>query len=100
MGFFLIDRQVANVLIECREKNAHLIGLILWSGFPFSTVGYDRVERHAGRSRWTLGKKIKYFIDAFAAFSYLPLRLATLLGFLFAAIGGAYALLLIILRLV
>jgi dolichol-phosphate mannosyltransferase len=99
VGFFLVDRQVANVLIECKEKNAHLIGLILWSGFPFSTVGYDRVERQHGRSRWTPGKKVKYFIDAFTSFSYLPLRLATLLGFLFAAIGGLYAILLVVLRL-
>jgi polyisoprenyl-phosphate glycosyltransferase len=99
VGFFLIDRQVVQVLIECREKNAHLIGLILWSGFPISTVGYERVERSHGKSHWTLGKKIKFFIDAFAAFSYLPLRMATILGFLFAAIGGIYALLLVILRL-
>jgi dolichol-phosphate mannosyltransferase len=99
VGFFLVDRQVVNFLVECREKNAHLIGLILWSGFPFSTVGYERVERSHGKSRWTFGKKFKYFIDAFAAFSYLPLRLATVLGLALAGLGGLYALLLVILRL-
>lgn len=98
VGFFLVDRKVANVLIECKEKNAHLIGLILWSGFPFSTVTYNRVERSYGKSRWTFGKKVKYFIDAFVAFSYLPIRLATVLGFVFASLGGIYAFLLIILR--
>jgi polyisoprenyl-phosphate glycosyltransferase len=99
VGFFVIDRQVVNFIVACKEKNAHLIGLILWSGYKFSTVCYERVERKHGKSRWTFGKKLKYFIDAFAAFSYLPLRLATFLGLLFAGLGGLYALLLVILRL-
>lgn len=99
VGFFLVDRQVVNFLIECREKNAHLIGLILWSGFGFSSVGYERVERTQGKSRWTFGKKFKYFIDAFAAFSYLPLRLATVLGLSLAGLGGVYAIILVGLRL-
>lgn len=99
VGFFLVDRQVADVVIECREKNAHLIGLILWSGFPYEIVAYDRGEREFGKSGWTFRKKLKYFIDAFAAFSYLPLRLASTLGLLFATIGGLYAIIVIAVRL-
>jgi dolichol-phosphate mannosyltransferase len=99
VGFFLVDRQVADTMIACREKNAHLIGLILWTGFPYATVEYDRVEREHGKSRWTLRKKIKYFIDAFAAFSYLPLRLASVLGLFLAAVGGLYAILVVAIRL-
>jgi polyisoprenyl-phosphate glycosyltransferase len=99
VGFFLVDRQVAEVLISCREKNAHLIGLILWSGFRYETVAYERGEREHGKSRWTLKKKIKYFIDAFAAFSYLPLRLASALGLLLAGSGGLYAIVVIAVRL-
>lgn len=99
VGFFLVDRQVADVVIDCREKNAHLIGLVLWSGFRYETVAYDRGEREHGKSRWTFRKKLKYFIDAFAAFSYLPLRLASALGLLLASLGGLYALIVIAVRL-
>lgn len=99
IGFFLVDRQVVDALIECREKNTHLIGLILWTGFPYVAVEYDRGEREHGKSRWTLKKKIKYFVDAFAAFSYLPLRLASVLGLVLAAIGGLYAVIVIASRL-
>ncbi len=99
IGFFLVDRQVVDVLIRCNEKNAHLIGLILWSGYHYEIVEYDRAERAHGRSRWTFRKKFKYFIDAFAAFSYLPLRLASALGLLLAGAGGLYAIVVIAVRL-
>ncbi len=98
IGFFLLDRKVADVLLRCEEKNPHLVGLIYWTGFPVHTVQYDRVERSSGRSRWTFGKKLKYFIDAFVAFSYLPLRAASVLGILLALAGGLYAATLITLR--
>lgn len=99
VGFFLIDRQVVEILVECKEKNAHLIGLLFWMGFPAEKVFYERKEREHGKSRWTFQKKIKYFIDAFAGFSYLPLRLATFMGLLFAAIGSIYAVVLVMLKL-
>ena len=99
IGFFLVDRQVAQTLVQAEERNPHLTGLLLWTGFPSEQVTYDRLERPHGRSRWTFRKKFKFFIDAFAAFSYLPLRLASALGFLLAFLGGLYALLVIALRL-
>ncbi len=99
IGFWLIDRQVANVLIRSREKNAHLIGLVMWSGFERGTVYYDRSAREHGVSKWSFSKKVKYFIDAFAAFSYLPLRLASFFGLVFAGLGFAYALVVLTLRL-
>jgi dolichol-phosphate mannosyltransferase len=92
VGFFLVDRKVVDMLLRCEEKNPHLIGLILWSGYQRQTVEYDRLPRAHGTSRWTLGKKLKYFVDAFTAFSYLPLRLASAMGLLLAGLGGLYAL--------
>ncbi len=98
IGFFVIDRRVTNTLLECEERNPHLIGLILWAGYPYQLVEYERVEREHGQSRWTFGKKVKYFIDAFAAFSYLPLRISSMLGLSIAGLGGIYALIIIIMR--
>jgi len=99
IGFFLVDRQVADVVIRCEERNAHLIGLILWTGFKYSMVEYERIPRRHGRSRWTFARKLKYFIDAFVAFTYLPLRLASALGLLLSLLGGVYALVVIGVRL-
>lgn len=96
IGFFLVDRKVADVVIQSQEMNSHLIGLILWTGFSFVTVPYDRLERVSGNSGWTFQKKFKYFMDAFVGFSYLPLRITSGFGILFAILGGIYAIILII----
>jgi len=98
IGFFVADRKVIDFLVHCNEKNVHLIGLLLWSGFPSQCVYYNRVERIHGRSRWTFGKKIKFFIDAFTAFSYLPLRSCLVIGLILGIVSALYALLIIGLR--
>ena len=97
--FMLLDRRVVDVLVALREKNSYILGQTMWVGFKRQVVYYDRLERSHGRSRWTTAKKIKYFIDAFTAFSYLPLRVASFLGILLAGLGFLYALFIIGLRL-
>ena len=97
--FMLLDRQVVDVLVDLQEKNSYIFGQVMWVGFQRTVIYYERQERKHGQSRWTVAKKIKYFIDAFTAFSYLPLRLATLMGFLMASFGFLYAVVIVILRL-
>ena len=97
--FMLIDRRIVEIIAGLKEKNSYIFGQALWAGFRREVVLYDRAERKHGGSRWTLIKKIKYFIDAFAAFSYVPLRLASSLGALFASLGFLYALVILGLKL-
>lgn len=92
IGFFLVDRKVADALLQCQERNSHLIGLILWTGFSYETIAYDRMERIDGVSRWTFRKKVRYFLDAFVGFSYIPLRITSALGFFLAFLGGGHIL--------
>ncbi len=96
--FMLIDRRVADILVSLDEKNSYIFGQAMWVGFKRHIVYYDRAERPHGHSGWTFTKKIKYLIDSFVAFSYLPLRTASLLGFLLATLGFLYTLLIIALR--
>jgi dolichol-phosphate mannosyltransferase len=92
--FFLIDRQVRDVLAAIQESNAYLMGLLLWLGFDPEVLYYHRQERPRkyGVSMWTFTKKVKYFIDSFCAFSYLPIRAASLLGLCLSFTGLLYAL--------
>ncbi len=87
---FLIDRKVIEVLISMKEKNSTLMGQILWCGFKTDSIYYVRREREIGKSRWTLAKKIKLFIDSFMAFSYTPIKLMSGLGFLISSLGFLY----------
>lgn len=99
--FFLIDRQVCDLIRQIQESNTYLMGLILWLGFDPAVIYYHRQQREAryGRSMWTLVRKIKYFIDSFVAFSYAPVRFASILGLTLSTLGLLYALVIILLRL-
>ncbi|MBI5031827.1 MAG: glycosyltransferase [Chloroflexi bacterium] len=98
--FFLADKEVIRVLVQNAGPNLYLFGLLLWAGFKSVTVSYERAERKFGKSRWTLGKKIKYFMDAFVGFSYLPLRITSVVGMLLALFGFLYAGFVVIARIV
>lgn len=100
--FFLVDRQVRDVLVSIPERNTYLMGLLLWMGFKPAIVHYDRRAREAryGRSGWTLPKKITYFADSFVAFSDAPIRLVTILGVCISLAGFVYAGLVILSRIV
>jgi dolichol-phosphate mannosyltransferase len=99
--FFLLDRQVADLINGIQENNAYLMGLILWLGFQPKVLTYQRQARPAryGRSMWTFAKKIKYFIDSFVSFSYVPVRASSLLGIGLSVVGSVYAAILIFMRL-
>jgi dolichol-phosphate mannosyltransferase len=89
--FMLLSRRVAQYMVEMGEKNSYIFGQTLWLGFDPLVIHYDRERREGGTSRWTLFRKVKYFIDAFTAFSYLPVRAASATGFVLALLGFAYA---------
>ena len=72
--FFLVDRQVVRDMVRIGEKNTNLMSLIFWLGYRPVMLPYVRRAREKGKSRWTLAKKIKLFIDSFVAFSYVPIR--------------------------
>jgi dolichol-phosphate mannosyltransferase len=99
--FFLIDRQVCDLLKGIGESNAYLMGLILWLGFGPVVLPYHRQARAIkyGTSMWTWAKKLKYFIDSFVAFSSVPVRAASLLGISLSAAGMVYAVCVVIARL-
>jgi polyisoprenyl-phosphate glycosyltransferase len=88
---FLIDRKVMNTVISIKEKNTSIFGLILWSGFNQTLLKYRKGSRQRGVSKWTIGKKIKLFIDTFVSFSYFPLRIISVIGILLAIFGFLYA---------
>ncbi len=79
---FLIDRKVIKVLEMMDEKNSTIMGQILWAGFKTDMIYYTRLKREKGKSRWTLSKKIKLFVDSILAFSYFPIRFISIMGIL------------------
>lgn len=89
--FFLADRRVIDALRDFREANVSILALLTWMGFRQAHIAYDKQARLHGQSGWSLRKKLKLVVDSVASFSYLPLRLMSLMGVLTAGAGFSYA---------
>jgi glycosyltransferase involved in cell wall biosynthesis len=87
--FKLIDRQVADVLLECQERNRFFRGLVAWVGFKVKSVEFDVPVREHGQSKWSVRALARYFLNNVVAFSSLPLRLVAYAGFALATLGLA-----------
>jgi dolichol-phosphate mannosyltransferase len=88
---YLIDRKVIEVLKLLDERNSAITLQILWAGFKTDKIYYVRKKREAGKSRWTLSKKIKLVIDSLVSFSFVPIRFMSIVGFLFSIISFIWA---------
>jgi dolichol-phosphate mannosyltransferase len=97
--FLLMDRKAINAYNSIPEKHTSFLAMVLWMGFRQTAIEYVKQARHAGKSKWTLAKKIKLLIDSVVSFSYVPIRLMSLLGFIMATSGFLYALVVIVGRL-
>ncbi|NUQ25165.1 MAG: glycosyltransferase family 2 protein [Saprospiraceae bacterium] len=93
--FRIIHRKVADVLKNMPERHKYIRGQIAWIGFNQTYVMYDRNERHAGKTGYTLGKMARFALDGITAFSDFPLKIVSYFGLLvsvFAFLMTLYAL--------
>ena len=89
--FYLLDKKVVQAINSCHERNTSLFGLIVWLGYKQGHVEYDRRERKSGRSKWNFQSRLELAKDWIIAFSGIPLKLLTLVGFVIALLGFFYA---------
>lgn len=83
----LFNRKVADAVNKNIEGNSSVFLQILNLGFKQDFVEYQKAARQAGKSKWTLAKKIKLLIDSFVAFSFAPIRMVSMIGILFFFLG-------------
>ena len=89
--FYILDRPVLNAIKSCTERNTSLFGLISWLGFKQEFVEYERRERKSGLSKWSYRSRLRLAKDWIIAFSGIPLKLMTIVGFIVAFIGFLFA---------
>jgi len=88
-GFDIVmfSKKVQYFLNQNIEANSSVFLQILTLGFKQTSIEYDKQKRKVGKSKWTLNKKIKLFVDSFVAFSYAPIRFVTIMGMFFFIVG-------------
>lgn len=86
--FRLIDKKVYSTINKMGERNKFLRGMIAWTGFRQTGVPITRSKRFAGEAK---GDKffpvLNVALNGIFSFSYFPLRLAIVLGFLVSALS-------------
>ncbi|GAB2946454.1 glycosyltransferase family 2 protein [Hymenobacter coalescens] len=79
--FRIISRKVVQALKQMPEQNKFLRGQISWIGYRQTYVEYDRAERAGGETGYTYRKMMRLALDGITAFSDVPLKAATIMGF-------------------
>jgi dolichol-phosphate mannosyltransferase len=96
--FRLLDRRAVDVLSKMRERHRFIRGMSVWVGFRQTGVTYKRLARLAGETKYPFRKMFRFALDAITSFSYLPLQLASYLGFGIAVLSGLFILAVVVLR--
>ncbi len=78
--FRLVDKRVLAAVNEMREGSRYLRGMVAWTGFSHDFVDYERPDREAGESQYSLMKLIKLGMSGLFNFSSLPLQVGFVLG--------------------
>jgi len=97
--FGLLGGPAMEAFAQLPERHRFFPGLRAWIGFATADVPYDRQERAAGKPKQTFRRLVRYAVDGFFSFSYLPLRVLTYTGIVVSALGFALGLFFIAKRL-
>tara|TARA_A100001011_G_scaffold400770_1_gene518547 strand:- start:150 stop:1022 length:873 start_codon:yes stop_codon:yes gene_type:complete len=94
--YFLISKKVRDLVLKMNQANPFIQGEILFTGHKSKSIPYKRGKRPFGTSKWTLSKKITYFIDGIMGYSFFPLRMMSFLGLILFFISISFLIFIII----
>ena len=99
-SYFAVKRFVVEDMIRYENSYPYVIGLVLRATRNIANVVVNHREREEGVSGYTFKKLIGLWFNGFTAFSVKPLRIATVIGGMSAALGFLYGIYTVIKRLV
>ena len=83
----MLSPRAAAALRQLPERNRFFKGLASWIGFRQMRVDYRPAKREHGHSTWNVYRLVGLSIEGLTSFSVAPLRIASLLGLLLAAVA-------------
>jgi glycosyltransferase involved in cell wall biosynthesis len=86
----LMDRNMLPYILSS-TKDVFIPVIAYWLGYKPFIIPYKRQERQGGQSKWTTTKKLKAFSTVFLSFTFLPVRLISLLSILVCIICLLYS---------
>lgn len=86
-SYFIMTSFVAKEIIKYDGAFPYVWGLILRSTSRIANQVIEHKEREVGETTYTFAKLLGLWLNGFTAFSVIPLRVASLLGAVFALFG-------------
>lgn len=86
-NYRLMSRRAIEALSDYSEVNHFLPVLIVQLGYKNTIVYYERKERHAGTTKYSVGKMLSLAVEAITSFSMKPIRFINSIGILFILIS-------------
>lgn len=83
----LMSKRAVRYLLQFRERNLFLRGMVMLVGYNTACVYYDRAKRFAGESKYPLSKMLNFAFDGITSFSIKPVRMILYLGVMFLLIA-------------
>jgi len=96
--FRLLGRRAVDAIRAMPEQFRFLRGMAAWVGFRQSVVPYERDSRFAGATKYPLKRMLRLASTALTSFSFVPLQLASIFGFVISAITALAVPVVIVLR--
>lgn len=96
----LMTRQMADAILSMQEYNRFTKGIFGWVGFQTKWLEYENVERAKGETKWNFWKLFLYSLDGIAAFSTIPLMLASVMGVFFCVVAFLMIIFIIVRKLI
>jgi polyisoprenyl-phosphate glycosyltransferase len=88
--FRLLSRRAVDVLVAMPERARFLRGMAAWIGFPQAGVPYHQEPRAGGTASYSAARLVRLAADGVFSFSTVPLRMVTVVGFVFSLFAGGY----------
>ncbi|MGH8461514.1 MAG: glycosyltransferase family 2 protein [Stenotrophobium sp.] len=98
--FRLMDRKVVDALRALPERNRFMKGLYAWVGFRSVAIPFVAADRAGGKSSFSLRRLGGLALSGLTAFTVLPLRIWSLIGFTISIVALLYGIYTVIMTLI
>ena len=99
-GYGLFDKQIVNIMRDIKDPCPYVRGIISGIGFDVAKVTYVHLKRKNGKSHNNLFSLYEIAMLGLTNNSKVPLRLATMFGFLVSAVSFVVGLVYLIFKLI
>lgn len=90
-SFRLIKSKIARETLKMNNSYTFLDGYLSWITKNISSINVSHQKGEAGKSSYSINKLLEHSVNIFVTFSNLPIRIVTIISFIFLAISFIYS---------